>query len=37
MLVYKAFDLVNHEVLFHKLVERGLPLPVVEILVIMVS
>ena len=28
----KAFDLVNHEVLFHKLVERGLPLPVVRFL-----
>ena len=28
----KAFDLVNCEVLFHKLVERGLPLPVVRFL-----
>ena len=25
----KVFDLVNHEVLFQKLIDRGLPLPVV--------
>ena len=28
----KAFDLVNHEVLFQKLIDRGLPLPVVRFL-----
>ena len=28
----KGFDLVNHEVLFDELVERGLPLPVVRFL-----
>ena len=28
----KAFDLVNHEVLFQKLLKRGLPLPVVRFL-----
>ena len=30
--VSKAFNLVNHDMLFHKLVERGLPLPVVRFL-----
>ena len=28
----KAFDLVNHDVLFQKLIDRGLPLPVVRFL-----
>ena len=28
----KAFDLVNHDILFHKLSVRGLPLPVIRFL-----